>query len=341
MKVWVDIKNSHEPLFFRSIIEKFPGQEFIITCREFAEIVSLLEKYGLEHEIIGGRPEGNFLVRVVGFWWRVLQLLRKVPSFDLSLSHSSVWGVYTSWIRRRSTIVFTDNDINDKLNKRMFRHVDHLITPNAIPLDTLQSQHAKMESVHQFNGYKEDIYIADYSPDPDFIHNNGIPFSEFVTIRPENLQAIYVGDGKRSIVPDLFRLLKKENTNVLFLPRHNSDRKYANGYSNIHIPESPLNGLDVCHFSQAVLTGAGTFSREAACMGTPAVSFFPGKNLLAVDRRMVSDGWVKYSRDSNEIIDYVLATKKHPVDLGRSKKVQKEVFAILSDIFDAAEKRMR
>ena len=41
----------------------------------------------------------------------------------------------------------------------------------------------------------------------------------------------------------------------------------------IFVPEGPLNGLDVC-YSDAVLTGAGTFAREAAILGTPAISFF-------------------------------------------------------------------
>ena len=65
-----------------------------------------------------------------------------------------------------------------------------------------------------------------------------------------------------------------------------------------------------------------TFAREAACMGTPAVSFYPGNELLSVDEEMIRRGWMFHSRDPEEIVEYVLSSKRRKVDFSRSKNIQ-------------------
>jgi len=330
--VWIDIKNSHEPAFFRSILKGLAEHEVHVTTRDYAEIIGLMKKFGIPYQNIGGRVQGNFLKRVLGFYGRALRLALKVPGFDVSISHSSGHAILASKWRRRPHIAFTDNDINYQHNERIFKHLKYLVIPAAIPKEKMLVGPMKSEDVFQFHGFKEDIYIADFSPDQGFLDE--LPFDDFVTVRPESLQAMYVPRGVKSIVPELLRLLERENINVLFLPRYESDREYARGLSTVHMPSGPLNGLDVCYYSRAMLTGAGTFAREAACMGTPAVSFFPGETLLAVDQRMVEDGWSFHSRSPEEIVDHVLASGKRQVDLSRSRDVQEEVFGILGRIFE-------
>jgi hypothetical protein len=291
----------------------------------------------MTHLTVGGRAEGSMVKRTVDFFSRVLKLFFTVPDFDVSLNHASSWAIYTSKLRFKKNITMTDNEINHLINKLMFKHVDYLLIPKTIPKEVIIEDNIKEERIYQYDGFKEDIYVADYIPDKNFLKN--LPFKEFVTVRAESIQAIYVPKGVSSIVPQLFKVLSKENMNILFLPRYKSDKDYARGFSNVYIPPEPLNGLDVCHYSKVILTGAGTFAREAACMGTPAISFFPGKQLLAVDRKMVEDGLVFYSRDPKEIVNYILNSKKRKMDLSRSKKVQKEVFTILEQIIKEIEEK--
>ena len=108
MKIWVDIKNSHEPLFFRSVFSKFKNYDYTVTCRNFAEIPSLLDKYNIDNQIIGGRTEGHLFKRRTGFFWRVLQLITNVEKYDVSLSHYSGWAIFASKIRGKKNIVFNE-----------------------------------------------------------------------------------------------------------------------------------------------------------------------------------------------------------------------------------------
>lgn len=332
VRVWIDIKNSHEPAFFRPFLKNFSDHEFIISSRKYAEIQSLLDRLQIDHKVVGKHYGGNKVKKMAGLAVRDALLFLKIPGFGVSLSHGSINAIHAAKMRLKTVISFTDNETASLGNKISFRFVDYLITPNAVPINSLVKEGAKKDNLIQFNGFKEDIYLADFKPDPEFLSN--LPFDDFITLRPEALQAAYVKET-RSIVPDLIKAFNKEGVNVLYLPRYNTDRTFAKG-SNVFMPPAALNGLDICYYSNAILTGSGTFAREAACMGTPAVSFYPEK-LLAVDQRMVDDGKIFHSRDPEEIADYVLSSKKRVVDISRSKRVQKEVFTIFGNILRELE----
>jgi predicted glycosyltransferase len=191
----------------------------------------------------------------------------------------------------------------------------------------------RRNQIHLYEGFKEDIYMAKYVPDPSFL--NQLPFTDFITIRPENLKANYVPQDAKTIVPGLFKVFSDEN--ILFLPRYKEERAYAKGFANVFIPNGILPGKDVCYYTKAMLTGAGTFAREAALLGTPAVSFFPGKEFLTVDKIMQEKGWEFKSRNPQEIYDYVKTAKKRSSQLDRSKDVLSELLNIIDSIIKKYE----
>ena len=104
-------------------------------------------------------------------------------------------------------------------------------------------------------------------------------------------------------------------------------------------PDGPLRGLDVCYFTSAMLTGAGTFAREAALLGRPAVSFFPSEVFLSVDEEMQRMGIEFKSRNPKEIAQYVREknTYRASVSQERSKKVLDEVLQIFDNILKEIE----
>ena len=251
----------------------------------------------------------------------------QVPSFDISLSLGGNYVAILSMLRRKPSIVFSDNDISYKTPA--YKYGKYFIFPSYFESNHLNKKYGINENqIFKFDGFKEDIYIADYEPDPNFL--DSLPFSEFITIRPENLKASYVPEDSVSIVPELFKTFKDEN--ILFIPRYPEEKEYAKGYSNIFIPEGPLKGLDVVNYTKAMLTGAGTFAREAALLGRPSVSFFPGEVFLTVDIIMQEKGWEFKSRDPKAIREYLKTAQFRASQQERSKGVLKEVTVILDEI---------
>lgn len=334
MRIWIDITNTPHVNVLMPIIRHLEKKhELIFTARDFSETLPLLEKNGIR-PIVYGRYKGKSRIKkIIGLLGRMWTMLFKLPKFDLALS---LGGNYTSAIaffRRKKSIVFSDNDISFKFFS--FAMGSYFVFPYYFNYQKVQKRYRIKDSqIKTFNGFKEDIYIADFILDPEFLKQ--LPFQNFITIRPENLKASYVPKDSTTIVPHLFEVFKDQN--ILFLPRYEEEKKYAEGYDNVWYPDGPLSGLDVCFYTRAMLTGAGTFAREAALLGVPAVSFFPSPVFLSVDKAMQDLGIEFKSRDPEAIRQYVDTAEKTMASTERSKTVQEEVFRIIDGIIEEVGK---
>lgn len=330
MKIWIDITNTPHVNFVLPLIEYFKQKhQIIITARDFSETIPLLQQNNINPIVIGGYGGKNRIKKIITNSSRIYKLHKRVPDFDIAFSLGGNSTSAVSNRRKKTSIVFSDNNISFKY--LAYKYGDYFIFPKYFNPEKFIEKHPKKEGkIYLLDGFKEDIYISQYQPNNEFL--NGLPFKEYICIRPENLKASYVPKNSKSIVPDLFRVFKNEN--ILFLPRYKEEREYAKSYNNIFIPDTPLNGLDVCYYSKAVLTGAGTFAREAAILGIPSVSFFPGKKLLDVDLFMQKKMWQFHSRNPIEIKKHLLSSKKNQTQIERSKIVFQELIHIFEEIIN-------
>ena len=330
LTIWIDITNTPHVNVLKPLISYLSKEHTLfISARDFSETVPLLNKNKFKFKIIGKYKGKNRINKVLGMFNRFIELQFKIPKYDLSISLGGNYTAGISKLRKKTSIVLSDNDISFKAIAYKFG--SFFIFPKYFNTTNLSRKYdIKDFQIKKYDGFKEDIYIADYKPDKTFLEQ--LPFNDFITIRPENLKASYVPTDSVTIVPELFEKLKDQN--ILFLPRYPEEREYAKGYSNIYIPNEPLNGLDVCYFASAMLTGAGTFAREAAILGTPAVSFFPGKIFLTVDEIMSKEGKILKSRNVDEISDYVQQAVKNKTNNIKSQQIQKEVFEIVDSIVE-------
>jgi len=334
--IWVDIINPSHSHFFSSILPELQNHEVIVTLRDRAETVDLARSFGLSGEVIG-TDYRDPLRKTMAMMSRTIALFSRVKNADYALSFENGMSTLISRVRGATSILFCDNDLKflqktsslQDLEMKFKLMADYLFLPRACR--ERFSLYADPDTIISYDGYKEDVYIADFKPDPDFFEK--IPYNDFIAIRPEALGSFYVKD-KASIVPEILRLAETESLNVVYLPREKADFDYVKHTNGIFIPDSSTNGLDVCCHARAVLTGSGTMAREAACMGTPAVSFFPSTNLLSVDQELIRAGKILYSRDAGEIVDYIACSRhdKKPPDMQRCKRVKAEVISGIARI---------
>lgn len=311
-------------------MDGFGDFEYKFTSRDFSETNKLLrQKIGDNFTTIGGHYGKKKINKIIGLLGRFTQISRSVGDFDISISNGSESAIWLAFLKGKRSIAFGDNDTARQWTYGRF--VSFAFFPDAIEKSILTKQGISEKRLYLYHGYKEDIYLAGFKPDPSFLEK--LPFTEYVIVRPENLMANYIrNDNVKSITPGLLKLLSDSGINILYLPRYASDHDYAKGIQNIYTPKEPLNGLDACYFATAVLTGAGTIAREAACMKVPAFSFYAGKQLLAVDKQMIKDKMIYFSRDANEIAVHVKKIIKNQPDFSRSMEVRKDVGNKLSEV---------
>lgn len=331
--IWFDITNVPHVNFLLPIVRKYEEEyNLLFSLRDFAETKSLFEKrIGVKYIEVGQHKGGSKIRKVLGVIERIFQLNKQIPHFDVKISCGGDASSIIAKLRGKMSITFDDNE--KAPNWRYAPFSDLAFWPKVVPQQKLRKQFFK-KNLYQYNGYKEDFYLADYQPNPAFLEQ--LPFEHYVVVRPENIKANYV-EGRQSIVPELLKELDAAGYNILFLPRYESDRDYAQGIQNIYIPKEAVNGLDACYYADAILTGAGTMARESACLGVPSVSFFAGAHLLAVDQSMVDAGKMFYSRDVQQIMQF-LNNSRHSfftergggiAGLERCKQVQQEILDVL------------
>lgn len=332
--IWFDLTNVPHVNFLLPIIRRYENQcDMVFTIRDFAETKSLFEKrVGKPYILIGEHQGGNKLRKIWGVVERVFALNKNVPEFDVKISCGGDASNIVGKLRGKKTITFDDNE--KAPNWRYAPFSDLAFWPKAVPTEKLRKQWFK-SNLYQYDGYKENFYLAEYVPNDAFVES--LPFApaadgkkHYVVVRPENIRANYV-EGKTSIVPELLRELEKKETNILFLPRYETDKEYAKGIANVYMPAEAVNGLDACFFADAILTGAGTMAREAACMGVPSVSFFAGSRLLAVDQSLVDAGKMYFSRSVPEIMRYLEGAKSGEASMAQSLATQAEIFGKLDE----------
>jgi len=337
-KIWIDLLNPSHPLFFKPIISDLAKEHDIqVTVRHRAETISLTKQLGLDARVLGAFYDEKKM-KTIGTINRTITLFTKVKPFDWSISLENSDCVAASRMRLKKSILIFDNDLKFKTRNGTIQFLEnmvkllanHIIIPKSA--EHIFEGSGFQKKIHVFNGFKEDVYLADYTPDPSV--KEQIPFDQYVVIRPEALGSFYVHE-KSCLVPALLSFFQGNDIPVVYLPREKEDENLAKDY-DVFIPSVPINGLDLCYYSDAVLTGSGTMAREAACMGKPAVSFFPNKNLLSVDEQLIEEGKMIHSRDAMEIGEYILSQqeRKISIDFRRSKQVKKEVLDIIEDILN-------
>ena len=331
--IWFDITNVPHVNFLLPIIRKFEGEfDIIYSLRDFAETKSLFEKrIGKEYIEVGQHKGGSKLRKILGVVERIVLLNKQIPHFDVKMSCGGDASSIIAKLRGKMSVTFDDNE--KAPNWRYAPFSDLAFWPKVVPQQKLRKQFFK-KNLYQYNGYKEDFYLANYEPNPSFLEQ--LPFEHYIVVRPENIKANYV-EGRQSIVPELLKELDAAGYNILFLPRYESDKDYATGIKNIYVPKEAVNGLDACYYADAILTGAGTMAREAACLGVPSVSFFAGAHLLAVDQSMVDAGKMFYSRDVEQFMQFLENSRNSffaergggIAGLERCKSVQQEILNTL------------
>lgn len=334
-KIWIDIANTAEIPFFKPIISELKQEYQIhLTCWKRGEVPELLRSLGFQVKPILSDSSNPFK-KALSVGLRTSLLITTAPKFDVVVTMENVMPIPSAYLRRRSSIIILDNDVKLNFPRSTFQRLENRVKKLAkyvlVP-EVAYDEFSKFfgGDIITYPGYKEHVSISEYIPDPDFLRK--IPFEEYIVLRPESLASHYVLE-KRSLVPELLRMFRKEGINVVYLPRNSAERQLARGY-NVYIPPKPLNGLDLSYYSGAVLTGSGTMAREAILLGVPAVSFFPGKQLLAIDKYLIGEGKLFHSRDPQGIFEYVMSNlgQKRKPEFETAKKVKGTLVSMLENL---------
>ncbi|HEX5964967.1 MAG TPA: DUF354 domain-containing protein, partial [Pyrinomonadaceae bacterium] len=208
-----------------------------------------------------------------------------------------------------------------------FRLASRIIVPATFPATDLKRLGAGVGKIRRYHGTKEDVYLANFQPDPAFtarLCELGVnPDNVLVLMRPPAVDALYHRFQNTLFDEALERLSADENVRIVLLPRNESQRAEYSGRARVIVPRQPLSGPDLVAASDLVISAGGTINREAAALGVPAASIYAGK-WAAVDEQLVSEGRL-HRISNNTDLEGLVVKKKGTASPRRSHAVINEI----------------
>lgn len=294
--IWIDLDNTPHVPFFKPIIARLRQQGLVVkvTARDAFQVCDLADKMGVKCERIGRHYGKNRIMKVLGLFFRALQMLPFVLRTRpvLAVSHGSRAQIILSNLLGIPSVLIEDYEFArfPPLMRPSWR-----IVPAVIPQERLGTKQMK---VLTYPGIKEDVYAPRFTPVPGLLSDLGIGEGEIVvTVRPPATEAHYHNpDSERLFKVVMATLHSLPGVRTVLLPRNKKQGEdiakqwpeyFADG--RVIIPAGAVDGLNLIWYSDLVVSGGGTMNREAAALGVPVYSTFRGA-IGAVDKHLEETG---------------------------------------------------
>jgi hypothetical protein len=297
VRVWIDVSNSPQVLFFRPLIALLTarGNSVDVTTREYAQTLELLELHGIPHEVVGPRHggagisgKGRALIGRV----RALRAYAKPRRFDVALSHAS----HELPLVARSLGVpagyafdYEFARVQHGLGSRAARRV---VVPESIPQDRLDRLGAGRDKVRRYPGLKEEYYLAGFEPDGQVLDELGLDRDKVLAVvRTPPDVSLYHRHGNVLFTDVLRRLGTDPQVTAVVLPRTHEQREtlHALGLPALVVPERAVDAQSLVALADLVISAGGTMNREAVALDVPVYTTFAGR-IGAVDEALIADG---------------------------------------------------
>jgi predicted glycosyltransferase len=300
MRIWIDLANSPHVPFFRALAGEFAARGHVVewTAREFAQTVGMARDAGLSPTVIGGHGGRGLSGKAGNLAGRARQLMgwARGRGFDLAASHNSYSQIVAARALGLKIVTLMDYE-HQPANHLAFRLASRVVVPAAFPGEALRRYGARASKVRRYDGFKEDVYLADYRPDPRALAElrrslGATAESVLVIVRPPAGEALYHRFENELFDALLARLSSDARARAVFLARSDAQRgQFAARLApdKFVLPQSALDGALLISAADLVVSAGGTMNREAAALATPAATIYAGA-WAAVDEQLVREG---------------------------------------------------
>lgn len=341
MKIWIDIVNAPHVRFFKSIISYLEneGEEVFITARRFGDVHRLLDLFNINYNLVGwhGVSLEEKLIRSTQRAYELSQIIsREKP--DVAVSKHSIELPRISYGLKIPSVYILDNEHAIAANKLTLPLCNRVILPAVIKPESVVRCGADPDYLLPYNGTSELTHLVDFQYNPHIFDDLKLDLKKEKTIlmRPEPSLASYLdADCRTTVLSPIVEALE-DQANILVIPRFREQQQIFEDDDQITLIKPPVDTFSLMKACDLVIGAGGTMNREAALLGTPVISCYPGK-LLSVDAYYIQKGLMKRSTHPDEIVDLakeLLSDHHKPQELSND-----DLFSIIIDnIYEAANK---
>jgi uncharacterized protein len=294
VRVWIDHSNSPHPLLFEPVVKVLgaQGHEVLHTARDNAQTVELARERWPGVEVVGGAspPGRTAKARHIARRVRELRAWARRVRPDVALSH----GSYAQIVAARSlgirTVTAADYE-HQPASHLAFRLAHRILLPEALRGSDVERQGARDGKVRWYPGLKEELYLGEFTPDPDVLSKLGVgadPDAAIVVARTPPSRALYHQLENPLFLEAITAAAGQPNVSCVVLTRHPEQRRAIEMLAapNMIVPAAAVDSRSLIYAADLVIGAGGTMTREAALLNVPTFSVFAG-------RPGAVDGWLE------------------------------------------------
>jgi predicted glycosyltransferase len=283
-------------LVFRPLIRilRARGDDVEITARDYAQTLQLLELHGLEAEVIGHHGGRSRLGKARALTSRLGALRRWANGrdFDVALAHGS--HELTISARRLGIPSSTTFDYEWAWLQHQLgcRAATKVVVPDAIPPERLARYGARPPKLVQYEGLKEEYYLADFEPDATVTDPFDLdPGRVLVVLRPPPDVSLYHRTSNPLFRETVDHLGSNPDVHAIVLPRTDEQRAYVQSLelASLILPDRAVDAQSLIALADLVVSAGGTMNREGAALGVPVYTTYAAR-LGGVDEALIRDG---------------------------------------------------
>jgi len=347
-RLWIDLDNSpHVPLFAPLIGHlRGMGWPVRVTARDFAQTLDLVQQFGLDASHVGAHAGRSKVKKVANLPVRALQLVNAVRSFkpEIALSHGSRTQAIASRLLGIPQVVMFDYEWTEMMIlKRLARH---LVCPRVLTRERLSEAGIPLDKVTWYDGFKEEMYLADFRPDASFRTALGVGEDDrLITIRPPGLIGNYHDSRSEEICRIVIDVAARDPRNhLVILPKTRLERQLVDEalsvapQARVVIPERALPGLQLLYHSNLAISGGGTMNRESALLNVPTYSIFTGKR-AAVDEELERRGRLTFINTPLDVGKIEWSQRLFDRDVAHGRGVLYEITGLIDNFATSHKSR--
>jgi len=298
MRIWVDCTAAAHPLVLRPIIERLRGRGHTveITTREYGQTIGILDRLGLEYDVVGEHAGGATAGKGLALARRSRALAQwaRPRRFDLAFAHGSVDLAVVGTLLRVRSVQMQDYEYAGLQRQLAFRAASRVLAPDAIGVDAMRRAGAASRKLFRYPGLKEDYYLADFIADTAVPGELGVePGKVLAVVRPPPETSAY--HARNPIYEGVLdRLTAADEAMTVVIARTDAQAAAARARADpsLIVPDRAIDAQSLIACADLVVSAGGTMNREAVALGTPVYTIFSGR-MGAVDERLIADGMLR------------------------------------------------
>jgi len=317
LRVWIDSLTPKQGLFFAPIHDRLRDQEHnvLVTTRTYRESEQTLRRLRVPYRVVGKHGGGAPIGKLLASGRRIVRLAELIDSWkpDVALSFSSVEASRVAFGLGIPHVASNDSPHSWMVARLTIPISAYVCSPWIFRKETWSAFGAPKERIVTYRALDPAAWLKRYRPDPRILSKLGLDSQRpIVVLRTEEAFASYLmgrsSDSRPVVGPVIADLLRRDKgLQILVSTRYGQQapvlrRRFG---KRVIVLDQIIDAASLLSHTDVFIGSGGTMTVEAALLGVPSISCFPGPKPLYI-QYLETKGLVRTIKSPKNIANEVL-----------------------------------